>query len=170
MKKNVYRKVNDFLSVWEYESDMTLKMFANLTDDSLSQKATADGRTIGILAWHIVLSVGEMMSKAGLVPECPAEDTPVPHSAKEIYQVYEKASSSIVHQMREKWSDATLEEEDDMYGEMWKKGATLNSLVLHQAHHRGQLTVYMRMAGLSVPGAYGPSREEWATFGMTAPQ
>jgi uncharacterized damage-inducible protein DinB len=170
MQKNVYRKVEDFLNVWEYESQMTLKMFARLTDESLLQKAVPEGRAMGTLAWHIVLSVGEMLSKTGLTPDCPTEDAPAPKSAKEIYNVYEKASTSMLQQIKSSWTDATLEEEDNMYGEMWKKGATLNSLVLHQAHHRGQLTVYMRIAGLSVPGAYGPSREEWATFGMTAPE
>jgi uncharacterized damage-inducible protein DinB len=170
MQKNVYRKVEDFLNVWEYESQMTLKMFANLTDESLLQKAVPEGRAMGMLAWHIVLSVGEMMSKAGLKPDCPAEDAAVPKSAKEIYNTYKKASESVVSQIKSEWTDATLEEEDNLYGELWKKGATIHALITHQAHHRGQLTVYMRIAGLSVPGAYGPSREEWATFGMTAPE
>jgi uncharacterized damage-inducible protein DinB len=67
------------------------------------------------------------------------------------------------------WSDATLEVEDDMYGERWPRGATLQSLVVHQAHHRGQMTVLMRQAGLRVPGVYGPAREEWTAYGMPPP-
>jgi len=39
-------------------------------------------------------------------------------------------------------------------------------LNLHQAHHRGQMTVLMRQAGMKVPGVYGPSKEEWSAFGM----
>jgi uncharacterized damage-inducible protein DinB len=30
----------------------------------------------------------------------------------------------------------------------------------HMIHHRGQLTVYLRMAGAPVPGLYGPSADE----------
>ncbi|HUN83981.1 MAG TPA: DinB family protein [Terracidiphilus sp.] len=30
----------------------------------------------------------------------------------------------------------------------------------HLAHHRGQLTVYLRMAGSTVPAIYGPSADE----------
>lgn len=30
----------------------------------------------------------------------------------------------------------------------------------HWVHHRGQLTVYMRMNGISVPSIYGPSADE----------
>jgi uncharacterized damage-inducible protein DinB len=34
----------------------------------------------------------------------------------------------------------------------------------HLAHHRGQLTVYLRLAGASVPAIYGPSADE-GSFG-----
>ena len=55
-----------------------------------------------------------------------------------------------------------------MYGETWSRGMTLFYLILHQAHHRGQMEVLMRQAGLKVPGIYGPAREEWAAFGIPA--
>ena len=58
--------------------------------------------------------------------------------------------------------------EDEMYGEKWNRGTTLQILIKHQAHHRGQLTVLMRMAGLKVHGVYGPSKEEWIAYGMPA--
>jgi len=57
---------------------------------------------------------------------------------------------------------------DEMYGETWARGLTLFYLILHQAHHRGQITVLMRQAGLTVPGIYGPAKEEWAAFGAPA--
>jgi uncharacterized damage-inducible protein DinB len=53
-----------------------------------------------------------------------------------------------------------------MYGQMWVRGKTLGVLVTHQIHHRGQLTVLLRLAGLKVPGVYGPAKEEWAKMGM----
>jgi uncharacterized damage-inducible protein DinB len=55
-----------------------------------------------------------------------------------------------------------------MYGQRWKRGFTLTALVEHQIHHRGQMTVLMRQAGLRVPGIYGPAREDWASMGMKA--
>jgi uncharacterized damage-inducible protein DinB len=44
----------------------------------------------------------------------------------------------------------------------------LQALISHEIHHRGQMTVLMRQAGLKVPGIYGPAREEWAAYGMPA--
>ncbi len=41
------------------------------------------------------------------------------------------------------------------------KAAVLRSFVLnHMIHHRGQLTVYLRLNDLPVPGLYGPSADE----------
>lgn len=35
-----------------------------------------------------------------------------------------------------------------------------NNVLNHWAHHRGQLTVYLRLSGASVPALYGPSADE----------
>lgn len=35
-----------------------------------------------------------------------------------------------------------------------------NGLLSHLAHHRGQLTVYLRLLGANVPAIYGPSADE----------
>ena len=72
--------------------------------------------------------------------------------------------------MRAKWSDASLAVEDEMYGQKWARALTLAILVAHQTHHRGQMTVLMRQAGLKVPGFYGPAKEEWAAMGMKPPE
>jgi uncharacterized damage-inducible protein DinB len=39
-------------------------------------------------------------------------------------------------------------------------------IIKHIIHHRGQMTVLMRQAGLKVPGVYGPAREEWEKIGL----
>ena len=38
------------------------------------------------------------------------------------------------------------------------RGMVMNHLV----HHRGQLSVYLRLLGIPVPGMYGPSADEMA--------
>jgi uncharacterized damage-inducible protein DinB len=39
--------------------------------------------------------------------------------------------------------------------------AVLRSFVMnHMIHHRGQLTVYLRMNDVSVPAIYGPTADE----------
>ena len=61
-----------------------------------------------------------------------------------------------------------LWEEVPMYGEVWKRGVGLSVQVHHHIHHRGQITLIMRQAGLKVPGLYGTSKEEWEAMGISA--
>jgi uncharacterized damage-inducible protein DinB len=162
----MYYKISDFIEDWKYESEATIKILNNLKDDLLNKKVNENVRTPGRLAWHIVTSVGEMAHRTGLTFETVNENAPIPSTAKEIVDEYKRTSDNMIKEMSDKWNDQTLLLEDDMYGEMWKKGKTLGVLVTHQIHHRAQLTVVMRLAGLKVPGVYGPAKEEWANYGM----
>jgi len=162
----MYTKVSEFLQDWKKESETTLKILSNLTDDSLKQKVTPEGRDIAYIAWHIVITVGEMMNKGGLSVEAPAEDSDPPAAASEIKNKYDSAAKSLSSEVEAKWSDAMMSDELDLYGEKWKRAFLCEALVKHEIHHRAQLTVLMRQAGLKVPGSYGPSREEWSKYGM----
>jgi uncharacterized damage-inducible protein DinB len=165
----MYRTIADFEKSWAHESAATLKLLRTLTDSSLAQPVAPGARTLGRLAWHVTLTLGEMMGRTGLAVEGPEEDAPVPTRAAAIAEEYERAAQSLADQIKRGWSDEALAVEDDMYGEKWRRGQTLAILVLHQAHHRGQMTVLMRQAGLPVAGVCGPALEEWAAFGMPAP-
>lgn len=158
-----------FFRGWKHESEGTLKIMRALTDASLAQPVSPEDRSLGRIAWHVVGSLVEMMNRTGLCVEGPAEDTPVPATAAVIAQSYETAMNSLAEQIRSRWDDASLAVTDDMYGETWPRGLTLSILIHHQAHHRGQMTVLMRQAGLKVPGVYGPAREEWAAYGAPPP-
>lgn len=162
------RTIEDFQKDWAYETEATLKVLNALTDESLGQKVTPTGRSLGFLAWHLTQTLGEMPGRTGLTIDAPAHEAEVPTSAKDITAAYEKAAKSVAEEVSKNWNDETLFQTDDMYGETWPRGITLFLLITHQAHHRGQMTVLMRQAGLTVPGVYGPSKEEWEAHGMPA--
>ena len=77
---------------------------------------------------------------------------------------------ALLDQVGDKWTDAALKVEDERYGEKWERGFTLYVLLVHEVHHRGQVTVLMRQARLMVPGIFGPSKEEWEKWGMKPPR
>jgi uncharacterized damage-inducible protein DinB len=161
--------INDFEHLWSSELEATQKLFKHLNDRSLSQAVNPEGRTLARLAWHITTSIPEMVSRTGLKMSGPGQDDPIPATAKLIAKGYSEAAISLLEQVKATWTDATLQQKDEMYGEKWARGFTLSALILHQVHHRGQMTVLMRQAGLEIPGLYGPSRQEWAAFGMKPP-
>ena len=43
---------------------------------------------------------------------------------------------------------------------MTREDVLRERVMSHMIHHRGQLTVYLRLLNVSVPGAYGPSADE----------
>ena len=91
-------------------------------------------------------------------------------TADEIKKAYATASKEMLDAIKSSWDDAGLQIEDEMYGEKWKRGVTLAILIHHEVHHRGQMTVLMRQAGLLVPGFYGPAKEEWSNYGGQPPE
>ncbi len=161
--------IEQFKNHWQTESDNTRKIFSVLTDESLKQQVTDGHRTLGRIAWHIVQTIPEMGNRSGLKLEGPGEDEPVPGSADTIRLAYDRAAGSLLEQVTGNWKDETLDVEDDMYGQKWKRGYSLYLLLNHEAHHRAQMTVLIRQAGLKVPGIRGPSLEEWDQYGMPAP-
>ena len=159
----MFTKITDFLTTWESESASTFKVFQHLTDKALSQEVCPGGRTLGRLANHIIETLSEMPHKLSLGIDEEKVDF---HSAQELADAYQKAAEKLALSIKEKWTDASLEASTNMYGEEWKNGFSLWVLITHQIHHRAQMTVLMRRAGLKVPGIYGPSKEEWEAMGM----
>jgi uncharacterized damage-inducible protein DinB len=162
----MFRKIGDFLESWAYEAEATLNVFRELSDESLGQRVAPGGRTLGRIAWHIVQTLPEMGGRTGLEIAGPGESDPIPETAAAITSVFDETARSLAAAVGASWTDEDLNTEDDMYGESWPRRKTLAALLNHQNHHRGQMTVLMRQAGLRVPGVYGPSKEEWAAFGM----
>ena len=161
----MFTKITDFLNIWESESASTLKVFQHLTDKSLSMEVYPGGRTLGRLVRHIIETLSEMPHKLGLGID---EEKVEFKSAQALTEAYQKAAEKLAVSIKEQWTDASLDASTNMYGEEWKNAFSLWVLITHQIHHRAQMTVLMRQAGLKVPGIYGPSKEEWEAIGMKA--
>ncbi|ADG05309.1 DinB family protein [Kyrpidia tusciae] len=156
----MFATIRDFAEEWSHESAATQRVLEALTDESLARQVAPGHRTLGEIAWHLVTSVHEILSHAGLQFESLGDDRRVPDSAGTIAEAYQKTSLAALEAAQTQWSDETLRETRNMYGEPWTVAFTLRILIQHQTHHRGQMTVLMRQAGLRVPGVYGPSKEE----------
>ncbi|MET3696345.1 uncharacterized damage-inducible protein DinB [Bacillus oleivorans] len=165
----MYQTIQGFLRSWKHEARSTHRILESLTDESLKQEVTPNDRTLGRIAWHITITIHEMMSRTGLKFEAPDDHAPVPATAKEIADTYKKVNEAFIEAIQTQWTDPSLKEMSDMYGDQQPNGIFLMVLINHQIHHRGQMTVLMRQAGLQVPGVYGPAREDWSKMGMEAP-
>jgi uncharacterized damage-inducible protein DinB len=159
---SVYRNTKEFVDEWTVESSISLKVLKVITDASLDQKIYQEGRNLAHLAWHMTMMIGGIGSIVGLEVAAPQRGTEMPSSAAALVEVYEKAAHSLGEQASKKLQDSQLVVEVPFFGRSMSIERILHSLILHQCHHRGQLTVLIRQAGLVHPGVYGPTREEAA--------
>lgn len=165
----MFRTISDFLRAYDNLTSATTRVLGALTDENLDQAVAPGYRTLGDLGWHIVVTIPEMMGRTGLTLSAVDEHAMPPTSAEEIREGYAAASGELREAVESRWTDESLVETDDMYGEKWPRGVSLSAVILHEVHHRGQMTVLLRQAGAAVPGVYGPSKEEWAQYGTEPP-
>ena len=164
------RKISDFQKLWKNESQSTLKVLEALNDDVLSQKVAEKHRDLRRIVWHMITTLPEMGKYIGLEFSALKEDQPAPKSLSKIIAAYRKTAAELSKEIEAKYVDETLLEEDELYGLTWQRGFTLQIMINHEIHHRGQMTVLMRQAGLKVPGVCGPAYEEWENMGMKPPE
>lgn len=165
----MYRSIEDFIKDWEAESAGSVKIFSAITESTRQHIIHPDVRSLDRLSWHLTQTITEMGNRAGLFNEDELEHQEIPADLSAVVETYTKFCEALVKAVRSRWTDSSLTDKVEMYGEQWEKGKILRVLVTHQTHHRGQMTVIMRVLGLPVAGLYGPSKEEWAEFGMIAP-
>ncbi|MBV9987356.1 MAG: DinB family protein [Chitinophagaceae bacterium] len=156
--------IEQFLGIWDQETESTLAVFKHLTDEALSKNLLHGYRTIERTVNHIT-DCAISIPHAATVPVAYTKQHYT--TVKQLLDAYSK-NTEAVRAAVSGWTDTTLQEKTPMYGESWTKAFALWVTIVHQIHHRGQLTVLMRMAGLKVHGVYGPAKEEWEA--MNFPQ
>lgn len=155
----------DFTTEWLKEAHITEQVMNALTDDSLKTAMTEQHRTLGQLAWHLVMSI-QYMTMLGLQLEGPSRRQKIPDSAAEITDSYRRIRHALLDAVQSQWSEEDLRATREFDGEPWTNAAFLHFTLVHQAHHRGQMTVLMRQAGLRIPELYGPTYDSWIDKGM----
>ncbi len=165
-KGAVMRIVDSILMEIEQEAQTTKRVLDRIPENKLAWKPHPKSYSLGQLALHIASVPGSVA--AAVVPdsmEVPNFSQPEPKSRQEVLDTFNKSLES---------AKATLKKMDDArLTSTWsltKNGKVLMSvprigfirsiLMNHNYHHRGQLSVYLRMLDVPVPSIYGPSADE----------
>jgi uncharacterized damage-inducible protein DinB len=164
----MYITISDFITEWKNEAVLTQKVLDSLTDESLQQQVYPEGRTLGRIAWHFVTNIPDYLTEFGLVIDQIQHSDEVP-SAKKIAETFKNISSDVVKAVEEQWTDDALTQIQNYFGRQESNATIFMGLMKHIAHHRGQVTVLMRQAGLRIPAVYGPSKEIWMQMGVEKP-
>jgi hypothetical protein len=98
------------------------------------------------------LTAGKIDGAEGSIPA-------KPDSFDEIISIFEKNYNEVQEKIKA-LSEEELNAEMSFFGNKMRKMDLIRLMIMDGVHHRGQFSVYIRMAGGKVPAMYGPSADE----------
>jgi uncharacterized damage-inducible protein DinB len=156
------------LGEFEHEAATTRKFLAAIPPDKLSWRPHAKSHTLGELASHIARLPGGILEMALADQAAIPDEKTLFAPAAGVPQLLALHDQSVekVRKILPTLDDAALQSNwTALVGGqpvMTMPRAMVLRIVMmnHWIHHRGQLGVYLRLAGAKVPGSYGPSGDE----------
>ena len=154
-----------FQDAWENESALTLKLLKAYPQDKTDLKPHPTCRSAKDLAWTFVFEgVGGAQAVQGEMKFPPPNMPAMPATWQGMIGEVEKALKMMSDKVK-KVDDAQLNTTVKFMTGPKKMSDRRRMDVLwyllnDQIHHRGQFSVYLRMAGAKVPSIYGPSKDE----------
>ena len=164
MAQNTMSEKDMFLNSFQREIQTTLKLLKAYPATKAEMKPAEKSRTARELAWVFVTEQGVVdMALKGKI-DFSQPSPPPPSNYNDIITAVEKASKDTVAKVS-KLSDDQLNKTVKFPtgpGKMsdFRVADVLWMTVQDQIHHRGQLSVYLRLAGAKVPSIYGPTADE----------
>jgi uncharacterized damage-inducible protein DinB len=155
-----------FIAELTNEAKTTRRVLERVPDSQLAWRPHPKSMSLGQLAYHISAlprSIADLLAELSVEPpRVPLpEDTPVAELLANLDRNISHATERLAA-----WGDEGL-------GAMWRmtrggktllelpRAAMVRSVMLnHWYHHRGQLTVYLRLLDVPLPSVYGPSADE----------
>jgi uncharacterized damage-inducible protein DinB len=158
------------LAEFTKEAQTTRRMLERFPEGKGDWKPHEKSMSLGRLAMHIseipgffsgIFDADELALGGG------SREPRIAHSAAEALSVFDASAAAFTEKLSQ-FPDARLLE-------IWRftvggrvalelpRIAAIRAMVLsHSIHHRGQLSVYLRLLDVAVPGSYGPSADDKA--------
>jgi uncharacterized damage-inducible protein DinB len=149
------------------EAETTRRVLARVPTEKLGWKPHAKSKSLGDLAWHVatipprIAAMAEVDDADALAFKAPAR----PDSVEAMLQAFDEGirdakdrlarltDDDLARKVRFRAGDKTLAHLPRL--------AFLRTVMLnHGYHHRGQLSVYLRLLDVPVPPIYGPTADE----------
>ena len=154
------------LQEFDNEAGTTRRVLERVPTEKLAWKPHPKSMSLGELALHVAQSPGVIACWcAEGETNFTGEKPPVATSTADILAAHDQGVKTVKEKltavgdegMKDTWTGkaggATLMS--------MPKGALTRALVMnHWIHHRGQLSVYLRLLDVAVPSIYGPSADE----------
>ncbi len=156
-----------FIAEITHESTVTRKVLERVPEDKFGWRPHEKSMTMGRLASHITELIGwiETITKRDDFDLARDYFAFEPKTNSELLDLFDKNLQLAISALK------SISEEEMMKSWTLRRGEHLilslpraqviRSVVLnHMIHHRGQLSVYLRLNNIPVPSIYGPSADE----------
>ena len=164
----------NILEELDRELAVTREVLSRIPDDKFDYQPHPKSMKLGQLGSHIVnlLAFKQLFvqgKERDFLDTSAPKPPPSPTSTAELLTRFDQFSASLRQALRESDDEKLTEGFQIRRGEQVlmdrPKGAALRIMGLnHSIHHRGQLTVYLRLLDIPVPGVYGMSADEMGGF------
>lgn len=156
-----------FLEAYEREHATTMRVLRAYPADKLDLRPHAMCKTARELAWMFAMErrLGRILFEDGFAEAKPSGKPPeAPESWDALLEAVEQAHREFGELVRST-SDEKLNQTVKFFVAPKKMGdyrrIDVCWFLLHdEIHHRGQFSIYLRMAGAKVPSIYGPTADE----------
>jgi uncharacterized damage-inducible protein DinB len=161
------RLIDAYLMELDQEAGNTRRLLEHVPADKLAWKPHAKSMSLGQLALHVASTPGDVaeLLKLDTMETPDFGNVAEPESVEQVLQKHEE---SVTH------AKAVLNDfDDDTVLGSWtltkggeevmtvpRIGLARSILLNHWYHHRGQLSVYLRLLDAPVPATFGPSADE----------
>jgi uncharacterized damage-inducible protein DinB len=160
--------IDPILAELAHEGATTRRLLDRLPQERLGWQPHQKSMTLGRLATHIAEIpgwVGSIVEKdefdvgaSGYVP-------PTVGSVAEIIAMFDKNVATAAEALKRQSNDRLLakwqlKKNGQLVVEMPRLGMVRSFLMNHLIHHRGQLSVYLRLQNVPLPSIYGPTADE----------
>lgn len=161
--------VDALLPEFDREMSTTRKLLERVPDENLDWKPHPKSFSIGALAGHLanLAGWGEVTLNHAEFDVGEGQSPAAPPSRDELLSTFDRNVAATRAALAGK-SDAelagawTLKRQGQTIFSMPKTVVWRSFVLNHLVHHRGQLSVYLRLREIPVPSMYGPSADESA--------
>jgi len=160
-------RIHPILDELAREGETTRRVLTRVPTGKLSWKPHEKSRSLGDLAWHVA-SIPCRIAAMARFDEADVmvhKQAPRPDTTEEIVERLTTGLAEANESLSQLSDDDLLKSFHFHRGDTTlarlPKIAFLRAVMLnHSYHHRGQLSVYLRLLDISVPPIYGPTADE----------
>ena len=159
---------DDLLMEFREELKATRRVLERVPADKLSWKPHEKSMSLGQLAMHIAgvpggiagMTSGESFDilNGNFTPRSPNSTDEIQSALNQSAETVEKTFKAANEETA--YAQWRLTRGDTVLMAVPRVVAWRRMLLNHWYHHRGQLTVYLRLLGVALPSVYGPSADE----------